>query len=166
MDAWGLPAFDIAFRVVSFAAGFFRADRIYNGILALGFLLYLGFRKGDERGEKMKRRLMEQFCAWIERGQAELLLTALDTGCQDRWLNGLLKMYLDGRFPNDFYEVREEGTEESIKAQLAEYMRGKAWGGENTDREVFGWEITRSVYYKRTNVFFSRIRIDFFLILL
>lgn len=55
----------------------------------------------------------------------ELMLTALATGCQDRWLNGMLKMYLDGRFPNDFYEVEEEGTEESMEEQLAEYMRGK-----------------------------------------
>lgn len=55
----------------------------------------------------------------------ELILTVLDTGFQDRWLNGMLKMYLDGRFPNDFDEVKEEGTEESIEAQIREYMRGK-----------------------------------------
>lgn len=56
----------------------------------------------------------------------ELIFMAFDIGYNNSWLNGLLRMYLDERFPNDFDEVKEEGTEEGcIEKQLKEYLSSK-----------------------------------------
>ena len=56
----------------------------------------------------------------------ELIFKALDVDYNNRWLNGMMVMYLDDRFPNDADEIEEEGTEESIKSQLEKYLRIKS----------------------------------------
>lgn len=57
----------------------------------------------------------------------ELIFMAFDIGYNNSWLNGLLRMYLDERFPNDFDEVEKEGTEECcIEEQLKEYLALKS----------------------------------------
>ena len=67
---------------------------------------------------------MEDLAACIS-DDFELILKALDVDYKNRWLNGMMIMYLDDRFPNDVDEIEEEGTEESIRSQLEKYLKSK-----------------------------------------